>query len=55
MNRFLQIYEFSGPTRGDYAKMDANLQTRCHWLWQHDLGQDVEVAMEYLRSEGVVH
>lgn len=38
----------------DYALMDANVRTRYDWLWYHDLVLDVDAAMAYLRSQGVM-
>lgn len=46
--------EFFGHASNDYEKMDATLRGRFFWLWEHDLGQDVEEAMRYLRSLDVV-
>ena len=39
-----EVYGFEGPQGNDLASIKENLQTRYRWIWEEDLGKELELA-----------
>jgi salicylate hydroxylase len=46
-----EIIQLLGPQGDDLSSIGEELHRRFHWIWEHDLDQDVEVTKAKLRDD----